>query len=652
TVSTLVSGDIRTLTVNGVEDLSGNATNNETIQFEYIETEEAGVNDVVVNEFLADPIPSFGLPEAEFVELFNRSDKNINLLGWKLDGSQLQSFIIKPNQYVLLVDDSDLAEFSAFERIIGIASLSLSNDEDKIVLTDSTGQEIHTILYEESASGISKELINPNDPCLSAASYVESINPMGGTPGAQNSVFDDTPDTQSPQILSYSFDDALTITFSEVMDSLSLINGSYAVSDGLTIDEVTVNGLFPQAVIISFLEQPDPGIIYELTVSNVSDCPGNTIEETTILFGVGRSPSFNDLIITEIMFNPDPQIELPVREFIEVYNRTNQILSTTGLMLTDATETVEIPTRMLNPGEFYVLTSTSGASEFGGNVIGIPGFPSLNNSGEQLILTMDQNLIFSVDYNPDWHDEDKVEGGFTLEMKDLENPCMEANNWGSSQNARGGTPGLANSISESFPDNFPPEIVEAVALSSDSISIAFNEKISPESQNMALFEIPNIGIGDIHFNSINPKGLIISLNQELEENTLYILTASGVLDCSGNSSNEESIQFALPIEAKEQEIKLNEILFNPRSNGVDFVEIVNTSENYISLKNWQLASEDDQGDVDNLKIITSDEIVIDPGRYLVFTTDKELLLTNYPKGQFENFMEVGSLPSYPNDEGT
>ncbi|MEP5105087.1 MAG: lamin tail domain-containing protein [Ekhidna sp.] len=650
TVSALPSGETRTLTVNGVEDLSGNGVVDGTIDFEYIETEAAEEGDVVINEFLADPIPSTGLPEAEFVELYNRSDKNISLLNWTLDGSTLMNYVLPPSQYVLVVDDSELEQFGGFDNVIGTSSLSLSNDEDRITLSDSSGQEIHAIFYEGSTSGVSMELINPNDPCLSEDSYVASVDSSGGTPGSQNAVFDDSPDVGAPQIQSYSFNTNLSITFSEVMDSLSLVNGTYNVDNGLSIGEIMPSGEFPKSVSISFSNELAAGVIYELTISGISDCAGNVVEETTILFGSGRSPAFNEVIITEIMFDPEPQKSLPVREFIEIYNATGAILTTENIFLSDASESVELPFTILNPGEFYVLTSTVAASEFEGNVIGISGFPSLNNSGEQLLLTNSGNLIFSLKYDPDWHDLDKVEGGYTLEMKDLNNPCLEDNNWGSSQNSNGGTPGMPNSISESFPDNFSPEIIEVIAFDSDSVRIIFNEKIHPISENIGVFEISSIEVADTYFDPFFPNRLTLALEELLIENTIYTLVVSGIQDCSGNSSPETAVEFTRPIRAEAEEIKLSEILFNPRSNGNDFVEIFNDSDNYISLKDWQLATLD-EGEVSSPKLITDEELIINPRQYLAFTTNSDELLANYPKGESENFIEVISMPSYANSEG-
>ncbi|RYG00288.1 MAG: hypothetical protein EOO07_35660, partial [Chitinophagaceae bacterium] len=74
---------IQTLITNGVTDLKSNrATNSEASTF-YIEPYTALKGDVIINEIFADPSPSVGLPSAEFIELWNTTDKFILLKGWK-----------------------------------------------------------------------------------------------------------------------------------------------------------------------------------------------------------------------------------------------------------------------------------------------------------------------------------------------------------------------------------------------------------------------------------------------------------------------------------------------------------------------------------------------------------------------------------------
>ena len=471
TTSPLTNGSEYTIAIENVEDLNGNIiASNSKKSFQYLLLEEPIEKDVLINEFMADPNPVLDfLPDAEYVELYNRSSKFFDLKDWTLDGQPLPTYILAPEQYVIIIDDNDEVLFSSFSEVISISSLSLNNaSADHILLQNNDATTIHELSFSGSEGGISSELVNPCDPCLSTNSYASSIDSNGGTPGRKNSVFDDSKDTEPPVVSGFNLDVNLFITFSEVMDASSLLSGNYNIAGGLTPDEIIPTGDFPLSVEISFNEPIVEGVVYELTVSEVSDCSGNEIQDTSISFGIGRAPMFNELIITEIMFDPDPQVELPSREFIEIYNTTSEILSTKGLDLADASKSIELPSFILNPGSYYVLTSTSAVSEFSANAIGITGFPSLNNRGEELLLSNEQELIFSLAYDPSWHDEAKSDGGYSLEMKDVANPCQENGvNWGSSMDIRGGTPGEQNSISEIIPDNFGPRIINVVAFKSD-----------------------------------------------------------------------------------------------------------------------------------------------------------------------------------------
>lgn len=662
TTSTLVNGNSYTITINNVEDENTNpiATDSEAM-FDYIVTEAAEPGDVVINEFMADPTPATTFPNIDFIELVNVSDKFLQLSGWSVKDNSVSgisdpfgNYILGPNEYLIITDIDFASDFAAFGDVLGVDNFPNLNStgEDQIIIRDASESILAELTYSSSLleDATTLELINPNDPCLSISSYALSTDPSGGTPGAQNSVFDDTPDTQAPTIQSYSFGFTLTINFSERMDAASLSSGSYSVSDGLTIDQINVVGEFPSSFEVTFVEVIEEGGLYEFTISDVADCSGNSMSETTIQFGSGRLPSFSELIITEIMFDPDPQRELPEAEYFEIYNATSDILSTDGVSLTDATKTIDLPSRTLSPGEYYVLTTTSAAAEFSNNTIGVPSFPSLNNSGESLTLTVGSELIFSLTYDPSWHEEDLVDGGVSLEMRDVRNPCLEnGNNWTSSQDIRGGTPGLPNSISDVIPDNFGPEILTAVAISPDSIRVEFSEKLTPSSVDAAIASFaPTLSIDHLVFDAFSPSTLTIVLDESLEENIPYTLSIENITDCSGNEIQEDEIVFALPVMAENDELKLSEVLFNPRSGGVDFVEVYNDSDKYISMKDWQLARLEEE-EVDAPRNLSTIELVIPPGEFLVFTADANNILSNYPKAI--NLVEVSSLPSYNDDEG-
>jgi hypothetical protein len=653
-VSSLTSAEVRTLTINNVTDLSGNAiAANSIIEFEYLKTEMAEIGDVLINEFLADPIDN----NDDFIELWNVSNKYINLQDWKVKDNAatsvgLSSFILRPNEFVIIYDQDATIDFPSFGKSIAIPSLTLNNTNDQIEILDSDDVSIAFLMYaDQPDEGISSELINPNDPCITELSYAASTASLGSTPGNQNSIFDETPDTTSPAISSYNFDEVLTIYFSETMNVQSLQNGTYTITD-LTINSINVQGAFPNSVDVSFNENLTLGTRYELAVSNVEDCWGNALELTSLSFGIGRKPLFNEVLITEIMADPDPAFVLPDREYIELFNATEDILTLDGMIISDAASSANLPAISLNPFSYTTLSTTTGASEFSNGAIGVSGFTSLSNSGEQLVLSLNEKLIFSVTYDVDWHSNiENMAGGVSLEMIDVTNPCAEQNNWTSSIAFNRGTPSLPNSVAGSVPDNFPPEIIHVMALSADSIRIDFNKKIDPLSATLTNISIsPSIEIVSKNFSYLSPKSLFVLVNKTLEESTLYQLTLSNAVDCSGNASGDKTAEFALPSTPIIGQVLLSEILFNPYTNGVDFVELYNNSNQYLDLKNWQIATLSDEG-VANEKAISLTQLVLPPNAFIALTSNSTTLLNNYPKGKRENFHEMISLPTFANKEG-
>src|SRR5690606_16746060 len=71
----------------------------------------------------------------------------------------------------------------------------------------------------------------------------------------------------------------------------------------------------------------------------------------------------------------------------------------------------------------------------------------------------------------------------------------------------------------------------------------------------------------------------------------YTLTASGVYVCAGIIIDEyhNDASFALPEFAERNDLVVNEVVFNPTSMGVDFVELYIRAAKYIDLNGWTLA---------------------------------------------------------------
>ncbi len=193
--------------------------------------------------------------------------------------------------------------------------------------------------------------------------------------------------------------------------------------------------------------------------------------------------------------------------------------------------------------------------------------------------------------------------------------------------------------------------MSVIAKSSTELVLKFNEKLKAEIPVLTNFLItPNTEIIAINFEEAALTKLVLKLNTALISETDYTLTVVGIRDCNGNMMEAESFIFGLPEGATAMDIVINEILFNPRPTGVDFVELYNPTTKYFNLKNWSLANR--AGDlVANAKTITKDDLILAPKEYRVITSDAETILSHYPLAIERNIFQ-SQLPSLPDDEGS
>jgi hypothetical protein len=287
--------------------------------------------------------------------------------------------------------------------------------------------------------------------------------------------------------------------------------------------------------------------------------------------------------------------------------------------------------------------------------MGVSNWPSLNVGGDRLSIShINGSLIHRVTYNRSWYrDAFKSNGGWSLEMIDVGNPCGESGNWIASTDPSGGTPGRENSVKAIQPDLIGPMLIGVNALDSKQLQLQFNEIIDISSLENASISSQELVISSFEISLDDLKMIMVDLDQELSPGILYTVQVNGITDCSGNLIREghSFSSFALPQPAEPLDLVINEVLFNPGSGGVRFVEIYNNSNKYIDLKDWKLGNISD-GAVDNLRILSGEALILEPENYLAITTNAEVLQFNYPKGLIDNFLEISSFPSYPSISGT
>ncbi|MEM7548421.1 MAG: lamin tail domain-containing protein [Bacteroidota bacterium] len=646
------------LTVNSIQDLSGNVLNQQEIAFTYFEPFAPNFRDIVINEIMADPSGERSLPAIEYMELFNASNRSIDLAGWRIEGvtpsdSELESFILNPSSYVVLVESGSESLFD-LDNVISWGGLgALTNSGETLTLVSPNGIRVDSVVYTNAQDGISFEQANPFLLCSDFEfNFSLSESEFGGTPGAENSLFNTIPDANEPELeqLLLETPSQLLLEFNEPMDINSILDEDNYVTTLSVIDIELIN---IRTIRIRFVSELSREELSTITIERVSDCSGNEITSEDFIFGLPSSPSFLDLLITEIMADPGlSDSDLPDAEYLEIVNKSSSIISLENVALADAISSAELPNINLLPMERIILSSTSNIEAFSlfGNVIGVSGFPSLNNSGDQISLAFEDEIIHSVSYNINWYDDlIRSQGGFSLEMIDENNPCGEDANWTSSLNDNGGTPGMENAVNEPNPDSMSPKLLGVVPTSFSSIELRFNEIIDPQI-SVDLIELSdNLVIDSIVPSNTLSNRLNIGISPELEESRTYELTINDVEDCVGNLSNRtEAFEFFIPEQSDTSDVLLSEVLFNPRDGGVDYVEIFNNSNKRFNINSWMLADtlgEDEQ-------LITDRNIIFEPFQYLLLTESINSTINQYPRGNRERFIEVSQLPSLPNMEGS
>jgi hypothetical protein len=368
---------------------------------------------------------------------------------------------------------------------------------------------------------------------------------------------------------------------------------------------------------------------------------------------MGQDPSRYDLIIQEVYADPNPSRGLPNGEFIEIRNRSGKDLNLRNWLISNGTTTGKISANFMLKHDSLALLVSSGSmasySPFGA-VASVSPFPSLNNEGDTLQLLSPAGItVHALAWDRSWYgNEVKENGGWSIELRDPQNPCAQKENWGASVAALGGTPGRKNSIAAVIKDSSSPKMQYAYITDSMTLFAVFNEPLSP-SISLNDIQIDNATLATSAsllpplFNTVQVK-----LNSPLKKETIYTLQLKGISDCIGNRSTQQ-VPCGILSSAQPGDIIINEILFDPPSSGSDYLELVNTSRRIIDMRSLMIANRNSLGKISSLVQLTRQSRPFFPGDYLVLSADTGWLMQTYQPGVINKL--AMDLPSYPDTEG-
>lgn len=672
----LTSGTAYTVSVNAVQDLAGNAITTSTVGFSYIVFGTPVFKDLVINEIYADPSPVVNLTATEFVEIYNRSGNTFNLGGLKLtDNSSIATFpnyTLPPNAYVIVCPVADTAQFTAlgYMNKLGLSSFpSLNNSSDNLYLKTASNAFIDSVNYKDSwyGSSIKKdggytlEQINPNQnvACSQANNWTGSNNSNGGTPGFINSVYSTAPDVTGPKVSSVSVIDSLHISvcFDDVI-AFSQLNAaaSYTITGGIGSPGLATAMAGNSCVILSLTTKLQNATNYTVSISGITDCNGNALSPNSGTFSYYRHKPY-DVVINELMPDPDPAINLPAEEYVELKNRTPFNINLKNWSISTPSTTKKLPDITLRPDSFVVLTGSGNFNSFyngyGIFVYEVTSFPSLLNSGTTLSLRDSNNrVIHSIAYTSGWYNNtNKSDGGWSMEQVDAANPCGGQSNWRASNDLSGGTPGRRNSVAAANPDNTAPVLDRIAVTDADSIILIFTETIDSASlSNPALYTFDNGLAQPVWVMPVSPdyKKVKLKLASSLQQGIIYHCTVlSGVKDCAGNMlAGGAAVPFALPQPAVPNDVVINEVLSDPGTGGIDYLELYNRSSKTINLKELQVGSMDTlTGTLKDLENISEEGYLLFPESYVLLSENGATVKRQYQTMNPNGFLDVADLPS-------
>jgi hypothetical protein len=366
-----------------------------------------------------------------------------------------------------------------------------------------------------------------------------------------------------------------------------------------------------------------------------------------------------DVIIDEILPDPTPQIGLPNNEWIELKNTTAAPINLQNWRIGDLTgQSGPFPSFILQPDSFVIVCTGSAvvAMNVFGTAISVTSFPSLDNDGDQLFIrSANGRTIHAVSYSSSWYQNElKRDGGWTLEMIDTKSPCAGRSNWKASNHPSGGTAGKKNSIDGVNNDLIAPRLLRAYTTDSTSIVLVYDEPVdSLTGATLSNYSI-DAGPGILSATTIAPLFNLVELKTTtpLVANTVYTITANNLKDCENNSIGSfNKARVGLPVDPVAGDWIINEILFDPRSNGYDFIEFCNNSSKIFDASKLFIANRNSGGVISSIKVLSATPFYVFPGDYIVITEDPDNLALNYLVKNPELVIALPSPPSFPDDEG-
>ncbi|MBN1349703.1 lamin tail domain-containing protein [candidate division KSB1 bacterium] len=642
--------------------------------------------DIIITEIMYRPDAG----EPEWIEVFNRGETSFDLAGWSFSDSRAyaavevasQSTLLDPGTYAIISEDETVtAAFPGIDCSILVPRggfPALNNDKDAVVIRSATGRTSDSVYYFSAWGGelgISLERKRTEAASLTAENWGSSINPDGGTPGVENSIF--------PLEIDLAFksgavdlDPPLPGAGDNVQLSITVQNKGtrtvqqfhidlFADSAGQRyekIDSFDWYGTFPSETAQTarlFWMNVSPGqrsVSFRLSAGGDQDTSNNNLNyEFPVHFDA------QSLIINEMMVRP----RSGAPEWIELYNPTTRHIDVLNWRFADASlangTLFAKSTHSIAPGGYAIVASDSSLAEtyaLANAPVFVPAssFPTLNNDEDAaLILDLTGHVIDSVAYSSTWGSVI----GVSLERMLPERDSNDSTNWQLSLDEAGATPGRKNSI-------YPAELDLAILAASlefcpEQAAYGAADTLWLDVSNPGLTSVPGLKLrlydnarfdssaenytAEFEIKTILPPDSVLSIEavwfpqHSGIRNILVEVICEGDLQPSNNRIFK-TLRVGFPAET----LIINEIMYSPLNDFCEWIEVYNKSEQVIDIAEWELSD----ANTEQAVRLISESRELAPEGYLVIAGDSTLL-DLYPVSASDILIPERALPSFNND---
>jgi len=541
--------------VNAVFNLDEDTTNNKLYK-----TIAPGFSpqSIIINEIMYGP--SGGEPE--WIELFNNTSEEINLLNWSITDiittpatAVIEDNIFIPqNSFVILTRDASILNYHRLipSQIIELSLPSLNNDVDGVILKDERGAVIDSAHYFSQwggANGYSLERVSASAGSNLSSNWGSSVDIELSTPGRINSI---TPKQLDLSVAALTFNPRFPINGDDVFISALIKNNGSSTANSFNVEffidtdsNNVVDQLLSRETGLSLASGDSSSIASSLPITNLTSKVLTAVrivfteDEDSLnnYFEKSIEPGFPDkiIIINEVLYNPADNEP----EWIELVNASEDSIDIKDWSVGDlfSTPTKNFITNsdiFINPEELFVIakdTSFNSAHPEVTSKVFYTNFGTLGNTVDGIVIyDFRDGIIDSLLYRSSWGGRK----GFSLERISLEEETNDSTNWTTSLDPSGSSPGEPNSIGNAQDYERNDLVINEIMFDAGQGNSDFIEFLNLSEDS--------VNIGGWQFEDQNGNSYKLSeIPFNVPENTYFILAADSSIVFNYGLSGDEFI---------------------------------------------------------------------------------------------------------------